>query len=82
MATWEKSLAGNSKYKGPEAGAVVKEVQEGQCGCSREVGVTMMGNEARQVGRSCRTMLTIVKTKFYCRSPRKASEFKICFSKL
>lgn len=38
MVIWEKSIAGNRKYKGPEAGAVIKEVQEEQCGCSREAG--------------------------------------------
>lgn len=48
---------------------MVKEVQEGQRGCSREAGATTMGNEDRQVDRLCRTMLIVVKTTFYSRNP-------------
>lgn len=48
---------------------MVKEVQEGQRGCSREAGAATMGNEDRQVGRLCRTMLIVVKTTFYSRNP-------------
>lgn len=48
--------------KGPEAEEVIRELQEGQCGHSKEAGDRMMGNEATQVGRSCRTLRITVKT--------------------
>lgn len=57
-----KSLAGNSEYKGPETGAMVKDYKKGSVAEAEKAGNGMMGNKARQVSRSCRILRITVRT--------------------
>ena len=53
MDIWGKSLAGKSKYKGLRQEQWSRNYKKGSVAEAEKAGNRMMGNEARQVIRSC-----------------------------